>query len=264
MDTLPPEKKDGKFFTFPLPLLYPMEPHTKTLSRILSYCVLTVGESSLANLPEETADGILSRAASPDDFDDAEETHRHVVLGCDRLNVKVGTIRGVLAEVKDAREIVHGAERINGASPLVFVGAKLFWECYNGELPYRDFTVLCAVNSVIGMKTTPQLIRRTLLLARAAGFKTPATYSKGCMKGFKARPMMTVDELRWTLDKLEKRELFARAQASPRRVYFSKGPREKLLADVAVIVAKQSSTKIADRRKDEREAMRKARENGTK
>ena len=70
---------------------------------------------------------------------------------------------------------------------------------------------------------------------------------------------MTVDELRWTLDKLEKRELFARAQASPRRVYFSKGPREKLLADVAAIVAKQSSTKIADRRKDEREAMQKAR-----
>ena len=264
MDTLPPEKKDGKFFTFPLPLLYPMEPHTKTLSRIISYGVLTVGESSLANLPEETADGILSRAASPDDFDDAEETHRHVVLGCDRLSVKIGsTLRGFLAEAKEAREIVREPERINGASPLVFVGAKLFWECYNGELPYRDFTVLCAVNSVIGMKTTPQLIRRTLLLARAAGFKTPATYSKGC-KGFKARPMMTVDELRWTLDKLEKRELFARVQASPRRVYFSKGPREKLLADVAVIVAKQSSTKIADRRKDEREAMRKARENGTK
>ena len=263
MDTLPPEKKDGKFFTFPLPLLYPLEPHTKTLSRIISYCVLTVGESSLANLPEETADGILSRAASPDDFDDAEETHRHVVLGSDRLNVKVGTIRGVLAETKEAREIVHGAERINGASPLVFVGAGLLWECYKGELPYRDFTVLCAVNSVIGMKTTPQLIRRTLLLARAAGFKTPATYGKGC-KGFKARPMMTVDELRWTLDKLEKRELFARVQASPRRVYFSKGPREKLLADVSIIVAKQSSTKITDRRKDEREAMRKARENGTK
>ena len=259
MPPITDQKKNGKFFTFPLPLLYPMEPHTKTLSRIFSYCVLTVGESSLANLPEETADGILSRAASPDDFDDAEETHRHVVLGCDRLDVKIGTIRGVLAEAKEAREIVRETERINGASPLVFVGAKLLWECYKGEFPFRDFTVLCAVNSVIGMKTTPQLIRRTLLLARAAGFKTPATYGKGCMKGFKARPMMTVDELRWTLDKLEKRELFARAQASPRRVYFSKGPREKLLADVAAIVAKQSSTKIADRRKDEREAMQKAR-----
>lgn len=259
MSKLSESQEGGKFFTFPLPLICPMESPKLTLSRIIDFCVMDVGAKSAERLDEEVIDRILSSANSPPDAQEDNDAHRHIILGSRRLNVIIHSAASCVAGRDEARRIIDAAERVNGASPLVFCGAEIVWECYKGEFPYRDFTVLCAVNSAIGQKTTPQLLRRSLLLARAGGFKTPEAYGKGLCGKMKARPMLTVDELRWTLDKLEERELFSRVQASPRRVYFSKGPREKLVKETTEIVRKKAASKIATRRKEEREAMELAR-----
>lgn len=249
----------GRFFTFPLPLLYPMEPPKRTLFRILSFCVADIGVRSAADLDEGVAEKIIERCVETEGFDEDDALHRQIVLGCERLNASCKDIDALIEGREGAIEIVNLMEKAIGASPLVFIGAELFWECYRGEMPYREFTVLCAVNSVIGQKTTPQLIRRTLLLARAAGFKKPTVYGEGCCKRLKPRPMLTVSQLRWTLDKLEKRGLIARVQASPRSVFFSKGEPDKLRRAVCEMVRKRGAGSISARRKQDKEAMSRAR-----
>lgn len=259
MDNLPPKKKSGKFFVFPLELIYPTENFQNTLKRIVSFCVLDVGENIAENIHENAIEDMLSRKQMPDDYDEEDEAHRHVTLGCERLKVNAGSVRNILSGAEEAEKIISTAQQVNGESALVFIGAELLWECLAGKMSYRDFTVICAVNSVLGKDGSPQLVRRSLLLARAAGFKTPNQYGKGCTPHFKARPKVTEDQLRWTLDKLEKRNLFSRVQASPRNVYFSKGPREKLMEYVLAVVKKQTPNKINKRRSEERELIRKAR-----
>lgn len=260
MDNPSLEKRSRKFFVFPLQLIYPLEDYRKTLNRIISYCMQSVGRKLEESLDEMVInDIILPCAEMPDDYDEEKESQRHVVIGGDRLGVRYSSVLKILSEAKEADTIISTAERVNGDSALAFIGAQLLWDCLAGRLSYREFTVICAVNSVLGKDGKPRLVRRSLLLARAAGFKTPDQYGKGCTPHFKARLQLTVDELRWTLEKLEKRDLFARVQASPRRVYFSKGPREKLLEYVIALVKKQTVNKIAKRRSEEHELMRNAR-----
>lgn len=274
----------GKFFTFPLPLLaFPYLNPKDALSDVTSYCCYTVGKRTMEAHGEDqdTVEEIIGRTKAPDNYNAESEDHRSLLLGAETLNVCIRSCVACLARANDAIEKVRKMEAAVGSSPLVFVGANLLWDCVADKISFRDFTVICAVNSVLGQATKPKVIRRTLLRARAAGFKTPEAYAsyskareaeieeeKGSRKknwarlapatSNKPRPMLTVDELRHTLDRLEKRGLIFRFQASPRCVYFSKDG-STLRKDVIEIVKQKESRNIPNRRKEEREIMKQVR-----
>ena len=165
----------GKFFTFPLPLLaFPYSNPKDVLQYVLSYCCYTLGKSRMTAHGEDqdTVDEIIGRSKTPTDYNAENEDHRSLILGARTLRVSIGHCAHTIAEANDAIEKVRKMEAAVGSSPLVFVGAKLLWECLDDEISFRDFTVICAVNSVLGQDKKPKMIRRTLLRARAAGFKS--------------------------------------------------------------------------------------------
>jgi len=252
---------EGRFFTFPLSLLYPSEDYKSTLQRIVCYCVVTVGSKSAESLDEEVAEQIIERKHKPRDFRDCQR-HREIILGAERLNVTLPNIGTVIKCADEARKLIETIEAQCGTSPLVFVGAPLFWGCHDKHSPtYRDFTVLCAVNSVIGLKRqTPVLIRRELICARAAGCKTRAAYERVTHPRFQRRPLLTISQLKTTLENLEKAGMFVRIIGSPRMTYFSKADRETARKQVAEIVAKRSAQKVTQWRELDRLAMKEARE----
>jgi hypothetical protein len=96
------------------------------------------------------------------------------------------------------------------------------------------------------------LIRRAMIIARQLGYKTPQVMaSELTAKNVKRQPL-SVQQLRDTLDNLERRDLFRRCQTSRRVVYFSTTlDRTELLAAAKERVEKKS--KLQKLRQQERE-----------
>jgi hypothetical protein len=243
----------ANFFAFPLGLLAPADLDWKdTIQRMVSYCVVDQGRKLIESLDEDEIDERISKAKLRSDYSTRGKNANDVkaaVLGAELLNVSVGSIAGTLQRHKEGTQIVSEHEYAYGASPLVFIAAKLLWETHSERgLSWREFQILCAVNSVIGLtRTHPVLIRREMIHARSVGFKRPADWKSA----IGARPTLTLSQLRTTLDHLEERELFVRVVASPRNTYFAKDiTREEARALVKEILDRRKSKLSEERAKD--------------
>src|SRR5439155_3469510 len=71
----------------------------------------------------------------------------------DFLGVTIGSHESTICRWKEADRFVCEWERRNGKDALVRIGTTLLWEAYNGTgVSYREFSVLCAINSMIGSR----------------------------------------------------------------------------------------------------------------
>ena len=153
--------------------------------------------------------------------------HDKVIRGAIITNVKLGWINTTISECDAVNRFVGEHERKHGKDPLVFIAAELFWSCNddNQDFSFREFSTACAVNSVIGFKKSPVIIRRAMIIARQLGYKTPQVMAAELPEANRKRPdkrkPLSVQQLRDTLDNLEKRDLFRRCQPGRRTVYFS-------------------------------------------
>ena len=155
------------------------------------------------------------------DYNPSKIHHDQLVRGAFITNVNIGSVEGTAKRCEAVRKFVGPHERKYGYDPLVFIAAKLLWDCHNDNgLTYREFTTACAVNSIIGFKQFPVLVRRQMIIARQLGYKTPAVMQAELNSNPTRKPL-TVQQLRDTLDRLENRDLLRRCQASPRCVFFS-------------------------------------------
>ena len=216
----------GKFFTFPLCVLaMPLDEKT-ILQHIVSHRARTRWrwERCRKNLPPK----ILAYVIEHENIGYSQSArHDQFIRGAIITNVKLGWINTTINECDAANRFVAEHERKHGKDPLVFIAAELFWSCHddNQDFSFREFSTACAVNSVIGFKKTPVIIRRSMIQARQLGYKTPLVMAAELPEANRKRPdkrkPLSVQQLRDTLDNLEKRDLFRRCQPGRRTVYFS-------------------------------------------
>jgi hypothetical protein len=233
----------GKFFFFPICLLAPRDDgqHTTTLNRIISWCVVDTGRKCLERMSELEIKGILKPRILPPDFSKENVDHKAIVLGAKTLKVVVPSCHSILQERGEAEEI-RSSHRHHGAVVMLTVAVEFLWECLKGEQPgYRDFCTLCAVNSIIGTKDYPSLVRRELIRVRQIGFKTRKVLDFTMrVSGKKAiREMLTDSELRTSLDRLELKGLITRCAASPRNTYFQRGKVDRVTLRQRVLEIRQ-------------------------
>jgi hypothetical protein len=186
--------------------------------------------------------------------------HDQLVRGAIITNVSIGSIEGTVQRCATARKFICEHESKHGTDPLVFIAAELVWSCVNdGDLPYRLFSTTCAVNSIIGLRKMPVLIRRGMIIARQLGYKTPKVMAAELAANPTARKPFSTQQLRDTLDRIETRDLVARCQASRRNVYFSNSlNREELLEAVKKKI--EAKGKVPFRRAIDRETFSKTKQ----
>ncbi len=224
----------SRFFVFPLSLLAMQLEEKDILQHAISHAVMRAGNGTSADTIDDDRieDFVKKHGGEKKIGYRKSDAHDQAVRGCVACNVKSGSMPNIIKQDSTVNEFVRKHEAVHGAGPLVFIGAKLLWECLKGEFKWKDFTTLCAVNSIIGRKKTPVLIRRSLITARQMGFKTPVVMNLELPKLDPKKPHrepLTTKELRLCLDRLETRKLFVRCQVGMRRVYFGKGiTREEL------------------------------------
>jgi hypothetical protein len=194
------------YFQFPLCLLAFGAEYKERLQAIISYCLC---EGARRRNPK------FSKSARSTSLDDAATF----------LGVTIGSHDSTICRWKEADRFVCQWRRRYGKDALVRIGTTLLWEAYNDTgLTYREFSVLCAINSIFGSRSTPMRITEPSIRVRAAGFKSwTIAQSELPSDELRKSTLLTADQVRYTLKKLHQRRFFARARVGTRTVKYMLG-----------------------------------------
>ena len=195
------------YFQFPLCLLALGENHQERLQHIVSYCLYEQAKRRNPKFPRSARNGSLEEAAN-------------------FLGVNIRSPDSTISRWREADGFVRNWEQRYGKDARVRIGTKLLWEAYdNSGVSYREFSILCAINSIIGKRrSVPKRITEPRIRVRAAGFKSwdVAKSELPSDESRKAR-LLTVDQVRYTLENLHARKFFARARVRAKTVKYMLG-----------------------------------------
>ncbi len=191
------------YFQFPLCLLGFGKDYKERLETIVSYCLGEQASRTNPKFPRSARNASLEEAAA-------------------FLAVEFGSYEDTINRWKAADTFVRQWERRYGEDAKVRIATSLFWEAHNNTgVSYREFSILCAINSAIGSRSTPVRITEPSVRVRAAGFKSRdvAKSELPSNESRKAR-LLTEHEVRYTLQKLHQRKFFARARVGAKTVKY--------------------------------------------
>ena len=228
------------YFHFPLCLLAFRSDYKDRLQHVSSYCLCEHAQRlnrTLADIPEKTA---LYDAAK-------------------FLNVEIGSPDNTIDRWKAAARFVRQWENRHGRDASVRIATALLWEAYdNTGLTYREFSILCAINSVIGKRrSVARRITEPSIRVRAAGFKSwnVANCELARDESGKAQ-LLTPHQVRYTLERLHQRKFFARARVGAKTVKYMVGVSDDALRASLLQTETYRSRFKAERAQKDQELMK--------
>ena len=187
------------YFQFPLSLLGYGGDKEETLNAILSYNIVEYARRTGKSITRKTLKG-AQKALGVECADPLAHEERW----------------------RRAAAFVQRRERAYGKDAFVRIGCQLVWDCLNGSLSYRDFSLICAINSVLGRSKKPRRITEPDVRVRAAGYKSWKDFQADVPAEQRKAKLLTEDKVRYSLERLHKRKFFARIRVSARVVkYFN-------------------------------------------
>jgi hypothetical protein len=252
-----PVSKDSTYFQFPLPCLaYGGPDHKERLRAVIDWCIVDRANTLQAKHTKtelKTMVKEISNSSLPGGFDQNSLEHLANVTARKTLCVCGGNTHSTIQTAAAVNSFLTGVAVKHGRSPNVRVRNDLLWDCIKGDMAWRDFSVLCAVYAVIGAKEYPVIITRQRIIAGALGYKSASLMTPELLLERKdgAQPL-TENQVRRTLDELERRSLFTRMQASKRKVYFSNRMTRAEMAEQITRSRVKRATKVSKHRQEDR------------
>jgi hypothetical protein len=230
--------QDEKFFQFPLCLLTYGATVKDRCNAIIRYCLIHEGLKAVDRIDIPKAKELLAEMGErkPYGCDIKNRTDRAYLVGANVLNVVGGSVPDAVNTHGDVSAYCREYEAATqGRDAQVRIKTSLIFETRDGSYDARQFAVLCGLYSLIGSKPYPVVCRREVIALRAYGYKSKAAMDAwNARRANKEEKLLTVDQIRYTLDALEVSGWFARVQASKRNVYFShRMTREQMLMKLA-------------------------------
>ena len=196
------------YFQFPLYLLAFGRDHKEQLQHIVSYCLCEHAQWLNRKLHRPCTDTPLKTAV----FEAAKFLH-----------VNVGSYEETIERWNFANWFIEGYEGLYGKDALVRISTSLLWEALsNTGLTYREFSILCAINSIIGdRRSKPMRITEPSIRVRAAGYKSLTVLNRELVRcPPRSAKLLSPHQVRYTVEKLHQRQFFARARVGARTVKY--------------------------------------------
>jgi hypothetical protein len=223
------------YFQFPLCLLAFRSDYKDLLQHVVSYCLCEHAQRLKRTSADVPGDGALYEAA-------------------EFLHVNISSPDATIDRWKAATRFIRQWQRRYGRDASVRIATALLWEAHdNTGLTYREFSILCAINSVIGNKRSVAIrITEPSIRVRAAGFKSwkVANVEPG------ASQLLTPHQVRYTLERLHQRKFFARARVGAKTVKYMVGVSDDALRASLLQTETYRSRFKAERAQKDRELMR--------
>lgn len=187
-------------------------------------------------------------------FNRDKKDHLAIVIAKSMLKVTGGDVVSCSSTARDVSWLLDRMQAKHGCSPTVRIRHDLMWDCIDGSLNYRLFSVLCSVYAVIGSKKYPVGITRQRIIAGALGYKSPKLMTEEELKSRTDGAVpLTVKQVRQALDELERRSLITRVQASRRKVFFSNRMTREQMRKEIISATVRRRVKLKKYRQDDRE-----------
>ena len=232
------KKRKLGYFQFPLCLLAFLDDYENRLQHIVAYCLCEHAQRfnpTLADTPSETRLYAAARF----------------------LHVNMPSPEATIHRWKTARSFIRQWEDAYGPDALVRIGTTLLWEAHDHDgLTYREFSILCAINSVIGDRSTPVRITEGTIRIRAAGYKSFSVVRQELNRDkSRAAQLLTPHKARYTLERLHERRLFARARVRAKTVKYMVGKSDDELRKILLQTETHRSRFKHERARKDRELM---------
>jgi len=206
------------YFQFPLCLLAFGTDEKKRLRAIIDYNVVEYASKQVGSKSRKS----LATAAT--------------ALNINYTNVSEATEQG-----ERAKTYVENFELRHGRDAFVRIGSNIFWECYKASLTYRDFSIICALNSIIGASKRPKRVTEPSIRVRAAGYKSWNVLRAEVSEDRWPAILLSRDKIRYSLSVLHGRGLFARARIGARTVmYMTNASDAELRAEIIELEKKKA------------------------
>ena len=215
-----------KYFQFPLcGMAYGADFKTR-LRDIVGYCCVHVGEVLGSRM---TLDVRLMKAEEAsligDDsicFNEENDKEIAVLIGAAELDIKFRDVNSFVNRWSKIDAYKTTFEIMNGRDADVRIATELLTETFrDAGLTYREFSVLCAIYSCIGIKNYPVRITRSQIQCRQLGYKTQAIMKEELHMREDGATPLTLRQINYTVDALHERNFFSRARANKRETYYS-------------------------------------------
>jgi hypothetical protein len=160
---------DGVMLEFPLCCLsYPVDNGQK-VGMIISYCIVEHSKKVSSFIHKRIRE--LGREL-PVDFDEIEELHSKIVLAGDELGITVSSIKNTLCHHQLLLNFISDFTDKYGKDAFCRIGKKLCFEARDGKFEYSLFTVLCAIQSILGKRKPYCRITKDRIRYRMNGYRS--------------------------------------------------------------------------------------------
>jgi hypothetical protein len=191
------------YFQFPLCLLAFGEDYKERLQTIASYCLYREAGRKNPRFPKSAGVASLDQAAT-------------------FFGLTIAWHDIIASKWEEANGFVCQWQGRHGKDALVRIGVTLWSEAHdNTGLTYREFSLLCAINSIIGNRSGPTRITEPRIRVRAAGFKCwNVAKSELPSEELRESRLLTPHQVRYMLEGLHERRFFARARVGAKTVKY--------------------------------------------
>ncbi len=229
----------NSYFQFPLCLLGFRSDYKNRLQHIVSYCLC------------EHARRLNRTSADACDKTALDEAARF-------LHVNIASYDAAIQRWQFATTFIRQWENRYGRDAFVRIATALLWEADNNTgLTYREFSILCAINSVIGnRRSRPIRMTEPSIRIRAAGYKSWRVANQELARDQSRRgQLLTRHQVRYTLERLHERGLFARARVGAKTVKYMVGVKDADFRKLLLRTETRRSRFRAERAQKDRELM---------
>lgn len=233
-----PNNSNSGYFQFPLCLLAFSTDYKIGLQYIVSYCLCERALRLDPTCPKLSGSNALYKAAK-------------------FLHVEVASDNATIQEWETANAFIDRWEARHGRDASVRIATALLWEAYdNTGITHREFSILCAINSIIGKgRRSPRRITEPSIRVRAAGFKSWTVANRELSPDELLTRLLTPYQVRYTLEKLHQRKSFARARVGAKTVKYMIGVTDRELRALLLQTETYHSRFKAERAQKGRELM---------
>lgn len=208
---------DKIMFEFPLCCLsFPVD-ELKKIEMIISYCIVQHSRKIESKI-EKRVNELLGFQKIPTGFNKKSLTHKKILLAADELGISLGNIHNNIQSHELLFEHIKNYKLKHGKDSFCKVGKALCFETREGQFPYRQFAVLCAIQSVIGKKAKFKRITKDRLRFAMHGYKSKEVALKelkGDVKLLSDRQLGTAIEI------LHAKKFFSKFTYANRQSFFS-------------------------------------------
>jgi hypothetical protein len=204
---------DGKFIEFPLSCLsYP----TDKMESILAFCIMKEARK-IKYLHKNNAKGI-NEEYFPQDFDKNDKWCLLITIAAFNLRIKIKSYARI-KELGSAINIyVNNYTEKYGDDAYCRIGKNLFVDTMNKRFDYKQFTVLCAINSIIGKQSEYKRITKDKILYRMLGYKSKEIF---CSEYKLDVRLLTRRQLERIINSLHEKNFFGKFTYAKRISYYS-------------------------------------------